>query len=144
MDILIQIGVNNTVFIQFALFILAITFLSNFVFKGYTDSVYARKQNTKGGEELALEVQKKTEELTSKYETKLRSLNEQLKKVIDTAKLAATKEYDEQISKARAEANTIVLDNRTKIEKAIQSAHAEIKNQSSQVAMIVVNKLLGK
>lgn len=144
MDIFAQIGINTTAFIQFGFFAIAMIFLSKFVFKDYAHALDERQKRTKGGEDLATEYHKKSVELQSEYESKLREVNAEIKTIYDTSKAEANRKYEDQVSAARAEAEGLVSKNRKEITAAVQSASAELKNQTNAVAMAITTKLLGK
>jgi len=142
MDIFGQLGINTTAAVQFVLFAIALIFLSKVVFGPYAHALEERQRRTKGGEDLALEYQNKSVELQTEYETKTRELNSQIKGIIDAAKSQATKDYEALVAKARSESEKLVHDNRTKIAASVQGAAAELKSQTTAVAMAITTKLL--
>lgn len=142
MDIFGQLGINTTAAIQFVLFAIALIFLSKVVFTPYTHAYEERQRRTKGGEDLALEYQNKSVELHSEYETKARELNNEIKGIVDGAKSQANKDYESLVAKARSESEKLVHENRTKISTAVQGAAAELKSQTTAVAMAITTKLL--
>lgn len=142
MDIFGQLGINTTAGFQFVLFAIALIFLSKFVFAPYAHALEERQARTKGGEDLALEYQNKSVELQSEYEVKLRDLNGQIKSIVDASKSQANKEYEVLIERARSEAEKHVQTNRAKISSAVTAAAAELKTQTTAVAMTITNKLL--
>lgn len=142
MDIFGQLGINTTAAFQFVLFAIALIFLSKVVFAPYAHALEERQNRTKGSEDLALEYQNKSIELTSKYEASARQLNTEIKGIVDSAKSAATKDYELLVSKARAEAEKLVQDNRAQITSSVQAATAELKSQVPTVAMSITKKLL--
>lgn len=144
MDIFGQLGINTTAGIQFVFYAIALIFLSKFVFAPYAHALEEREHRTKGGEDLALEYQQKSSELQAEYETKLRDLNGQIKSIVDTAKTQASKDSESIVNAARAGADKLVEDNRLKITAAVSSAAADLKSQTTNVAMAITNKLLGK
>lgn len=144
MDILQSIGINSTAGIQFVIFVIAIFFLNKFVFTSYAHAAEERLKRTKGGEDLALEFQKKAIELQSVYELKAREINDQIKSIVDEAKGAANKQYESTVSAARDQATTLTNENRSKVLAAFNQASVQLKEQTSTMAMAITNKLLGK
>lgn len=144
MDIFHQIGINTTAIFQFVFFAIALLFMTKVVFGPYAHALEERQKRTKGGEDLALEFQKKSIELQSQYEAKAREVNGKIKDIFDDVKSGANKQYEAAVNAARDEANKLVLDNRSKLTKAIEQAAAELKNQTTLVAVTITNKLLGK
>lgn len=139
-----QIGINQTAFIQFAIFILTISFLRYVVFGPYTKAMSERKHRTKGGEDLAVEIHKKAGELHAEYELKAKEINSQIKEIYDHSRTVAMKDYDLIVEKARNEANALIEKNRTELENKIRSTAEQLKTQTSTVALVITNKLLNK
>lgn len=144
MDIFQSIGINATAIVQFVLFAIMLIFMSKVVFAPYAHALEERQKRTKGGEDLALEFQKKSVELQSTYENKSREINEQIKSIFDAARVEANKKYESIVGASRAQATQLTTDNRSQIAAAISQASAELKSQTSVVAMAITNKLLGK
>ena len=142
MDIFGQLGINTTAAFQFVIFAIALTFLSKFVFAPYFHALEERQKRTKGGEDLALEFQTKAVALQSKYEEKTRELNLQIKAILDAAKSQANKEYETIVSSAREESGSLVQINRKSISTAVQQATADLKSQTSSIALAITSKLL--
>ena len=57
LDILIGLGINETVYAQFAIFILAFTFLKYFIFSPYLAAYEERRKRTVGSVGVAKELQ---------------------------------------------------------------------------------------
>lgn len=142
MDIFGQLGINTTAAFQFVLFAIALTFLSKVVFAPYAHALEERQKRTKGGEDLALEYHNKSIELQTEYESKIRDLNAQIKVVVDTTKTQANKDYETLVTSARVESEKLVQTNRAKVASAVQQAAADLKAQTTAVAMAITNKLL--
>jgi len=103
MSILIQLGANHTLFIQFAIFVFTVSFLTIYVFGPYFKARDQRLEKTKGGEELAQEASKKAQTVKQTYETEARSLTAQIKAIFDAEKNQAQQEADVILSKAKSE-----------------------------------------
>lgn len=142
MDIFGQLGINTTAAFQFAFFLFAIVFLSNVVFKPYAHALEERQKRTTGGEDLAIEFHQKSLELQAEYETKMRSLNDDIKAIVDEAKAQAAKDYEAAVGGVRREAESLIQSNRTQVAAAVQLASSELKSQTSAVAMAITNKLI--
>lgn len=142
MDIFGQLGINTTAAFQFVFFSIALLFLSKVVFAPYAHALEERQRRTKGGEDLALEYQNKSVELQTEYETKLRALNGEIKTIVDSAKSQANKEYETLIANVRTDSEKLVQENRSKISTAVQTAAADLKSQTTAVAMAITTKLL--
>lgn len=144
MDIFGQLGINTTAAYQFVFFAIALIYLSKVVFTPYAQALDERQKKTKGGEDLATEYQAKSVELQAEYETKARALNNEIKAIIDSAKSQAAKDYEQAVEQSRLQADKLVQQNRATVVSAVGSAVAELKSQTSAVAMAITTKLLGK
>lgn len=144
MDIFGQLGINTTAGIQFVFFAIALLFLTKYVFTPYAHALEERERKTKGGEDLALEYQAKSIELQTQYEAKMRDLNNDIKNIIDSSKSEATKNYEATVAKTRAESESLVAQNRSKITAAVEIAARDLKSQTQAVALAITSKLLGK
>lgn len=142
MDIFGQLGINTTALIQFAIYTFALVFLSKVVFGPYAKALDERQNRTKGGEDLALEFHGKAQELQAEYENKLRALNSEIKEIIDSAKSAATKDYTLLVENARNQSEQTIQTNRQQISESVKSAAAELKTQTTAVAMVITQKLI--
>lgn len=144
MEILQQIGVNQTALIQFVIFLFALLFLYNVVFKPYSHALEEREKRTKGGEDLALEIQKQALDLQRDYESKAREVSSQVKSIFDTHKMTATKDAEFLVAQARSEAEKLVQNNRDQVQISMRSASENLKGQTTQVALAITQKILGK
>ncbi|MFP5518376.1 MAG: ATP synthase F0 subunit B [Bdellovibrionia bacterium] len=144
MEILQQIGINHTALFQFVIFTITLIFLSNVVFKPYAKALEQREQKTKGGEDLAVELQKQAAELQKDYEVKVKDLTEKMKNIFETHKSSAQKDSEVLVTAARKQAEQTVEENRKVISTAVSQASNDLKAQTPQVAMMITQKLIGK
>src|SRR5437868_3934824 len=107
MEIIHQLGINQTALIQFAIFICMFFFLNLYVFTPYYKALEERENRTMGGEDLAIEFQKKSTELHSEYQIKAKEVSKKIKDIYDAHRNDAVKEYDLIVGKARQEAGSL-------------------------------------
>lgn len=143
MAILQQLGANYTAFYQFILFIVAISFLSSYVFNPYFLSYDKRLEKTKGGEELAQEFAKKTLEVNKEYETEARRINSKIKSIYDEQRAEAQLIAEKAVQEARKEAQQLVDGQRQSLADNIQRVSLELKTQSAEIAKSIKEKLVG-
>lgn len=144
MEILQAFGINSTAFIQFFIFLTTFTFLVMFVFGPYVQAVTDRESKTKGSEEIALEIKNKALELHASYQDKAKEVHGKINEVYSDAKATTGKEYESIVTKAKDEASKLLETNRQKIMKSIEVAAAQLKEESTQIALLVSKKLIGK
>lgn len=142
MAILEQLGINHTYFFQLAIFIVTLGILAQLVFKPYLELLDKRQSKTKGAEDFAADIKKKTADLNVSYENKARDVNAKIKSIFDSARAVATKEYDAIVNKARQQAHASIESNRSKIEKELEAAKLKIKEEAPLIAQTITQKLL--
>src|ERR1051326_7253553 len=86
LTILRQLGVNQTIWIQLALFLVCYFFLSQFLFKPYMANLAYRKKSTTGSAEEAVQLNKSTESLAMEYQGKVKNQNEKATSIYDKLK----------------------------------------------------------
>lgn len=144
MAILDQLGLNQSLFVQFVVFTVAYLALSRLVFAPYSAALAEREMRTKGGEDLAVEIHKKSEELRAQYETKARQVSGNVKSIFDQYRDEANKEYEKIVSASRSEAHKLVETARQKVSSEIGDAKAKIKADIPVVAQEMTRRLLAK
>lgn len=144
MAILDTLGLNNTLFIQLAIFVVTYLVFSTLVFKPYLASHIKRAAMTNFGEATASHLLSETKDITLKYEFKAREVSEHIDKVFDSARLEAQHQYDEVVKKARDEAEKKLLAARKEIDQTVQRVRGELTQGIPGVSVEISNKLLGK
>lgn len=144
MAILDQLGLNQSFFIQFVVFTVAYLALSRLVFAPYSAALSQRELRTKGGEDLAVEIQKKSDELRTQYEIKARQVSGNVKDIFDKYRDEANKEYDRVVSASRMEAQKLIEAARQKVGLEIGEAKAKLKADVPAVAQEMTRRLLAK
>ena len=104
MAILLQLGANQTAFIQFIIFIISISFLTIFVYGPYFKALDQRQQQTKGAEQVDTEAQEEAKNLESIFKAKAREINEKIKNIFDTSRIQASGAVTSVVDDAKAAA----------------------------------------
>ena len=89
MEILLQLGANETAFIQFVLFIITISFLTVVVYGPFFKAYDQRVKLTKGAETVAGETQDEAKKLEQIYQVRAREINDKIKTVFDASRKQA-------------------------------------------------------
>jgi F-type H+-transporting ATPase subunit b len=139
-----QLGINATVFIQFGLFVFAITFLTLYVFGPFAKAVEEREMQTKGSQDQAVELEKQTVELHSEYEKKAREVHGKIQEVYKLMRADASHEYEKTVQAARKDSDVYVEQIREQIKKSVDTARDVLKKDTPQIVMALTQKLLGK
>ncbi|HRO66312.1 MAG TPA: ATP synthase F0 subunit B [Pseudobdellovibrionaceae bacterium] len=144
MDLLHALGINQYAIVQFLIFAVMFAFLTGYVFTPYAKALDEREKRTVGGENLAEEYQEKAIELQAEYQTKARDLNAQIQAIFQTQKGTASAEQEALVRQARDEANALIEKNRQVIAKSVSQVSEELRGQTTNVALAITNRLLGK
>lgn len=144
MAILESIGLDQTLFIQFAIFFVTYIFINQLVFKPYNKAFEERTKKTVGNQGLAEQALEETKVLELEYEQKARMINSEFKTIYDASKAEALHEYDRLISEARENAKNVLTANRKKIANELEKAKLDLSKEVPLVSDAIVSKLLGK
>ncbi len=144
MDILNSLGIDKTVWIQLACFVVSYIFLSNFVFKPYLKAFHERERRTIGNEDLAARIIDEAHQLHGEYEKKAKALNLEIKNFYEKARAESMHEFDVIVKKARDDAGDLVDEARTKISAEVQRARQSISAEIPVVSSVIASKLVGK
>ncbi|MBX3041442.1 MAG: ATP synthase F0 subunit B [Bdellovibrionaceae bacterium] len=144
MDLLHALGINQYAIVQFLIFAVMFAFLTGYVFSPYAKALDEREKRTVGGENLAEEYQEKAIELQTEYQQKARDLNSQIQTIFQSQKGAASAEQDKVVRQAQDEANSLIEKNRQAIAKSVSQVSEELRGQTTNVALAITNRLLGK
>ncbi len=142
MDMLVQLGVNKTYFIQLAIFVFTLFILSQHVFKDFAELLEKRDLQTKGSEDLASEEQGKTIRLHKAYEEKARWVSGEIKTIFDSYRQEANAEFEKIIAQARGESNKLMEESRQRLAAEIGDAARKLAEEAPLVAKAMSSKLL--
>ncbi|MCK5392211.1 MAG: ATP synthase F0 subunit B [Deltaproteobacteria bacterium] len=138
------LSVNYTVFIQIAIFLLAIFILNKLVFKPFLNLVDRRDKLTRGAIEEAQALEVRVEEIIEEYDVKLNEARalavEERNKIILEGQTVA----DSIIGKAREETEVILEDAKIKLEADTQEIKEKIKGDIDELAEDIASRVLGK
>ena len=143
MEILSQLGANQTAFIQFLIFIIAISFLTTIVYKPYFKAYDQRHKLTKGAEEVANETQDEAKKLSQVYTSRAREINEKISAIFNQSKTESQKSAVIVLESAKASVATTTESARKDIESQKQNAEHQIKTVIQDVSDAIVQKMIG-
>lgn len=143
-EILKQLHLDGTFFIQLAIFAVAYGFLSRVLFQPYAKALDERENRTKGGEDLAIELHKKANELRQQYESKARLVSGDVKTIFDDYRAQANIEISQILTKARAESQRLIEAASKKVGLEIAEAQQQLSSEIPLVMQEISRKLLVK
>ncbi|MDZ4677306.1 MAG: ATP synthase F0 subunit B [Oligoflexia bacterium] len=144
MEILAQLGVNQTLWIQLAFFIVAYLMLSNFLFKPYRRNLEYRKKNTSGTVEEATKLTASTEGLAMDYQGRMKRHNESAADIYNVLKSEGHAEEEKLLLQARERANLLIEQARKKISTDMVTAREGLRAQVPQLSSTIASQVLGR
>ncbi len=142
LNILTGLGVNETVFAQFAIFIVAFVFLKYFIFSPYLAAYEERRRRTVGGSGVAKELQQEIDELEGQFSQEARVLNEKIKIASDEKRSKAQKETAVIVSEAQKGAQEKLALGKKDIEGAYLGAKDQLKTLVPELGQAIQQRLL--
>ena len=143
MEILLQLGANETAYTQFLLFVITITFLTTVIYKPFFLANDQRLQLTKGADQIAYETQDESKKLAQVYQSRAREINEKINKTFAGSKTDALKSCAIIIDAAKAKISETTGSAQKNIENQKQGAVAQVKSIAEDVSAEIIKKLMG-
>lgn len=144
MEIFKSLGVDSTLWIHLACFLISYVAMTQLILKPYMAALLEREKRTVGSEEHAVRLVEEANQIAADYETKAREINAKIKASYDESRGVATKEYDRLVSAAREESQKLVESSRGELGREVQSARKVLSGEVPSVAAAVASKLAGK
>lgn len=142
LGILKDVGVNQTIWCQFSIFIFTYIVLFFLLFRPYHRALVEREKRTQGGSDLAQKLQEDTQKLETVYSQKARELSEQQKRIYDRARKEMQEEQASILQTARDQAKILVDKNRLALATEVQKIRSEISNLTPAISETIVERLL--
>ena len=142
LDILISLGVNQTVFAQFVVFLVAFIFLKYFIFSPYLRAYEERRKRTVGSAGVARELQEQIAQLESDFSKKAKALNEQIKNVFEEKRQKANKETATVVSLAQKAAQEKMTVGKKEVQQAYDEAKDQLRNLAPDLGQTIKQRLL--
>ncbi len=142
-EILQQLGANQSALIQFFIFAISIAFLTVFVFNPFFKAYDMRLQKTKGIEDVAKDTVEETKNLNLIFQSKARESNDKIRSIYDTEKNVANKAAEEIIKMAKAEADKLVSSSRAEIINQVAQSKSQVASLSQEIAAQLTQKFEG-
>ena len=143
MAILLQLGANETAFIQFIIFIVSISFLTIFFYGPFFKAYDQRLQQTKGADQVASETQDEAKKLESIFKSKAREINEKIKNVFDASRAQASEKAAAVLNEAKSAAQVQTEAAVKDIMQQKLNAEKEILSISQAIASEISKKITG-
>ncbi|MBC7742737.1 MAG: hypothetical protein H7061_11095 [Bdellovibrionaceae bacterium] len=143
MEILQQLGANETAFIQFVLFIITISFLTVVVFNPFFKAYDQRLKQTKGADQVASETQEEAKKLGQIFQARAREINDKVRNIFETSKSEANESATKILSQAKEIVAGATATARTEIDSQKRNAQQNITAIAEDVSNEISKKITG-
>ncbi len=143
MEMLKALGIDNTIFIQFLLFLIGYIILTRLVFKPYFDAYLERYNRTTGSEEKATQIVEETALLEKEYEENAKALNFKIKKIFDDEKKDALLKQDDIIKDALLKSSELKKSSENQLEETKKNLMNQLSGEVEPLAKLIKESVIG-
>jgi F-type H+-transporting ATPase subunit b len=144
LEILAQLGLDHTVWIQLVFFIISYVFVSQFLFRPYMRNLAYRKKNTSGALDEAGKLATVTESLAMDFQGRMKKQNETAENAYGKLRAEGLLEEEKLLTAARNQATKVVEETKEKISTEIARTKEELRAQIPQLSTLIASRLLGR
>ncbi len=141
-EILTSLGIDTTVFHQFAVFFLAYISMNFIVFKPYMAAYNERIKRTVGGQEYGEKLLAEAEEKEEAYKKTARDLNLKIREVFSAWNDKAKAEGDQIIEAAKKEADADLKQAQKQLEDTVAQVRKEMEGLIPSISENIQNKIM--
>ncbi len=141
-EILTSLGINTTVFYQFAVFFLAYISMNYIVFKPYLKAYDERMNRTVGGQEQAEKLLAQSNEKEESYKKTARDLNTKIREVFSTWNDKAKAETDLIIGEAKKQADQDLKLAQKQLDDTVAAVRKEMDQFIPSISENIQNKIM--
>ncbi len=143
LSIIHSLGINDTLFIQMAIFIFVYLILQSLVFKPYHRAHQKRKTATVGNNEVANQFVEKAKTIENAYQIKAREISSKIAGIYEKARLEATVEQDKIYVESREQIQRILEKARLHVQEEATLAREQLARETPQIGAAIADRLLG-
>jgi len=141
-NILKQLGINETLWIQLGIFTALFLLLRFFYFGPFLRLIELREKETSGAEKDAAELLKKAEANEAEYSAKLGAVRKQARESSESILARAKTDAVQRVNTARASTKEKIATGRSRVIAEAQAALESARAQAERVAGMIVEKLM--
>ncbi len=135
--------VNNTVLLQFPIFLIALYILNKLIFQPLLTIWDRRESLTQGTVDEAKKLTEEADTIITQYETKLDEAREHANDARAELRREGQLEAEKMISSVRQDAQKQIEDHRDKLESEIKDVKSKIEPQIELLAKDISNRIVG-
>lgn len=143
-QLLHQLGVDQTFFIQFALVVTIFGLLSQFYFKPFLKLFEKRHERLFADQQAAQELQTKSEEMFALYQRKFSEARNHAKQTFDVVMGEARRQEAEIIGQTREETKRIIQQTQEQISREKIQLKADLSREVEGLAGRILEKILAR
>ena len=144
MEVFTKLGIDSTLFIQIALFLIVYLILYFLVFKPLFELYKHRDALVLGNQEDKEQKLTEIKKLKDEYESKLRKVHAQIQDIFTKVKSEAVKECDDKLLEVRKQAKDTITETRKQRQLEKQKAEENLEKDIPQLASMAINKILDR
>lgn len=131
-----------TIIAQFVIFMIAIALMHTILITPYLKARELREEGTEGNREEAIETQQLAVQRKSEYEDQLSEVRRDAMGVREELRSQGVAEQEDLMDEVRREVGATLTEERARISKRVHEAEAELDARASQLAEMMVAKIL--
>lgn len=143
MEILQQLGANQSAFFQFFIFAISIAFLTTFVFGPYFKAYDQRLLKTKGAENVAKDTVEETKNLNLIFQSKAREVNDKISGIYNAESDAAKKTAEDLLKSAKNVSTQTIEASRKQLSEQVAQSATQVQALSKDIAQQLTQKFEG-
>jgi F0F1-type ATP synthase membrane subunit b/b' len=144
LKILISLGLNETVYPQFAIFILTFIFLKVLIFKPYLNAYLERRKRTVGSQDVAKEILADIAAREAQYSKEAKDINSKIKVIFDEKRTLAQKESTAILTEAQTQAQEKLAKGKKELGDTYAKAREQIKTYIPDLGQTIKQRLLDR
>lgn len=144
MELLSALGVNQTVAIQFIIFVVVYFVLNKVLFTPYIAALEERRSRTEGQSEKAEQFMEEAKALHDQYAVKVREMNAQQKDIYDQARGEAMKRYEQIVVGAREKSKNTIEEAQKTLKADLQKIRQQAEQEIPAITSLITERLIGK
>lgn len=143
-SILSSLGIDSTLFMQLAIYLVAYVLLYNITFKPYFLASEERRKLTSGGHDSAQRSLEMTRLAEEKYQKRARQINEEVSFLFNEQRNLAIKEAEQINKEAIAKAKDIASQAQSQVTAQLEQASSKLTQASNDVSKSIIEQILSQ
>ena len=144
MEIFTKLGIDSTLFIQMAIFLVVYLIMRILVFKPLFELYKHRETLVLGNQEDKEQKLAEIKKIKDEYESKLRKLHAQIQGIFTEVKSEATEDCSEKLLEAKRQVKDTITETRKQRQLEQQDTKEKLEKGIPQLASMAIDKILDR